>query len=191
MIIQLFHFLLPASPPVSNSSCQLLDVSCCTVLLYFSKSCFCSVAESCSTPCDSMVWSMPGSSAFHYLLEFVQMHAHWISDAMQSSHFLSPPSPSVLSLSQHQGLSQWSQSLLLNTQSSFVIDFLSSSKCLLISWLQSASLMILEPKKIKAATASSLPPSVCHEVMGPDAMILDFFFFEFQVSFFTLLFHLS
>ena len=62
-------------------------------------------------------------------------------------------------------------SLLFNTLSSFVIAFLPRIKYLLISRLQSPSAMILEPKKIKSATVSTFSPSVCHEVMGPDAMI--------------------
>ena len=65
-------------------------------------------------------------------------------------------------------------SLLLNTPSRLVIAFLSRSKHLLISWLQSPSALILEPKKIKSVTVSIFSPSVCHEVMGPDAMIFVF-----------------
>ena len=60
-------------------------------------------------------------------------------------------------------------SLLFNMLSGFVMAFLPRSKCLLISWLQSLSAVILEPEKIKSVTVS---PSTCHEVMGPDAMIL-------------------
>ena len=63
-------------------------------------------------------------------------------------------------------------SLLLNMLSRFVIDFLPRSKCLLISWLQSPSAVILEPKKIKSLMVSIVSPSICHEVMGPDATIL-------------------
>ena len=62
-------------------------------------------------------------------------------------------------------------SLLFNMLSRLVITFLPRSKHLLISWLQSPSAVILEPRKIKSATVS---PSVCHEVTGPDAMILVF-----------------
>ena len=65
-------------------------------------------------------------------------------------------------------------SLLLNTLFSFVIAFLPRSKCLLILWLQAPSAVILEPKKIKSVTASNFPPFICHEVMGPDTMILVF-----------------
>ena len=65
-------------------------------------------------------------------------------------------------------------SLLCNTLSRFVIVFLPGSKRLLISWLLSASTVILEPKKIESATVSFFSPSVCHEVMKPDAVILVF-----------------
>ena len=62
-------------------------------------------------------------------------------------------------------------SLLFNILSRLVIAFLPRSKCLLISWLQSPPAVILEPKKIKLATVSTVSPSICHEVRGPDAMI--------------------
>ena len=65
-------------------------------------------------------------------------------------------------------------SLLFNMLSRLVITFLPRSKCLLISWLQSPSTMILEPPKIKSLTISIASPSICHEVMGPDAMIFVF-----------------
>ena len=63
-------------------------------------------------------------------------------------------------------------SLLFNMLSRLVITFLPRSKRLLISWLRSPSAVILDPKKIKSATVSIVSPSICHEVMGPDAMIL-------------------
>ena len=62
-------------------------------------------------------------------------------------------------------------SLLFNMLSRLVIAFLPRSKHLLISWLQSPSAVILEPKKLKSVTVS---PSICHEVVGPDAMIFVF-----------------
>ena len=65
-------------------------------------------------------------------------------------------------------------SLLFNMLSRLVIAFLPRSKCLLISWLQSPSAVILEPKKIKSLTVSITSPSVCHEVMGPDDMNVEF-----------------
>ena len=65
-------------------------------------------------------------------------------------------------------------SLLFNMLSRLVITFLPRSKCLLISWLQSPSAVILEPKKTKPVMVSTVTPSICHEVMGLDAMILVF-----------------
>ena len=65
-------------------------------------------------------------------------------------------------------------SLLFNILSRWVITFLPRSKHLLISWLQSPSAMILEPQNTKSATVYIVSPSICHEVMGPDAMILVF-----------------
>ena len=65
-------------------------------------------------------------------------------------------------------------SLLLNMVSRLVITVLPRSKRLLILWLQSPSAVIFEPPKIKSETVSTVSPSICHEVMGPDAMILVF-----------------
>ena len=65
-------------------------------------------------------------------------------------------------------------SLLLNMLSRLVITFLPRSKHLLISWLQSPSAVILEPKKRKSVPVSTVSPSICHEVIGPDAVILVF-----------------
>ena len=67
-------------------------------------------------------------------------------------------------------------SMLFNTLSRFVIAFLPRSSHLLISWVQSPFAVILEPKKRKSVTASTFSPSICHEVLGPDAMILGFVF---------------
>ena len=65
-------------------------------------------------------------------------------------------------------------SLLFNMLPRLVLAFLPRSKHLLISWLQSPSAVILEPPTIKSATVSIVSPSICHEVMVPDAMILGF-----------------
>ena len=65
-------------------------------------------------------------------------------------------------------------SLLFNMLSSFVIAFLLRIKLLLISWLQSLSTVILRPKKVKFVTDSIISLPICHEVMGPDSMILGF-----------------
>ena len=65
-------------------------------------------------------------------------------------------------------------SLLFNMLSRFLIAFLPRSNCLLISWLQSQSTVIMQSRKIKSVTAYMLSPSICHEVMGPDATVLVF-----------------
>ena len=85
-------------------------------------------------------------------------------------------------------LSRWTfvgkvTSLLFTMLSRLVITFLSRSKHLLISWLQSPSEVILEPPKIKYATVSTVSPSIYHEVMGPDAMILVFWMLSFKPTF--------
>ena len=74
-------------------------------------------------------------------------------------------------------------SLLFNMLSRLVITFLPKSNHLLISWLQSPSAVILEPKKIKSVTVSTVSPSISHEVMGADAMILVFWILSFQPAF--------
>ena len=74
-------------------------------------------------------------------------------------------------------------SLLFNMLSRLVITFLPRSKGLLISWLQSPSAVILEPRKIESDTASTVSPSVSHEMMGPDAMILVFWMLSFKPTF--------
>ena len=70
-------------------------------------SCCCSVSQASPTLCDPTDCSTPGFPVLHYLPEFAQTHVHWVSDAIQPSHPLSPVSPPALSLSQHQGLFQW------------------------------------------------------------------------------------
>ena len=74
-------------------------------------------------------------------------------------------------------------SLFFNMISRLVITFLPRSKCLFISWLQSLSAVISEPKKIKSVTVPIVSPSICHEVMGPDAMIWIFWMLSFKPAF--------
>ena len=69
---------------------------------------------------------------------------------------------------------EWVAIAFSNILSRLVITFLPRSKRLLISWLQLPSTVILEPRKIKSAIASTVSPSICHEMMGPDALILVF-----------------
>ena len=89
--------------------------------------CCCSFTKSCLTLWDPMDCSMSGFPVLHYLLEFVQTHVHWVRDAIQPSHPLSPPSSPALNLFQHQGLFQWTHS---SHQVAKVLEF----------WLQHQSL---------------------------------------------------
>ena len=74
-------------------------------------------------------------------------------------------------------------SLLLKYLLGFVIVFLQRSKHLLISWLQSSFTVVLEPLKIKSVTVSKVSPSICHEVMGPNAMIFIFWLWSLDKMF--------
>ena len=80
----------------------------------------CSVANSCPTLCNPMNCSTPSSPVLHYLLEFAQIYVHWVSDGIQPSHPLLPPSPFAFNLSQHQGLFRWIGS---SHQVATVLDF--------------------------------------------------------------------
>ena len=80
-------------------------------------------------------------------------------------------------------------SLIFNMLFRLVIAFLPRSKSLLISWLQSPSAVILEPQTIKSATVATVSPSICHEVMGPDSMILVFWMLSFKPTFSLSSFH--
>ena len=80
-------------------------------------------------------------------------------------------------------------SLLFNMMSRLVITLLPRSKHLLISWLQSPSAVILEPRKINSDTVSTVSTSICLEVMGPDAMILVFLMLSFKSAFAFFSFH--
>ena len=76
-------------------------------LCFFFHICCCSVTKLCPTLCDPMDCSTPGLLVPHHLPEFAQVHVHWISEAIQPSHPLSPSSRSAFNVSQHQGLFQW------------------------------------------------------------------------------------
>ena len=100
------------------------------------------------------------------------------------SSLYSPTLTSVYDYLKAIALTRWTfvdkvMSLLFNTLSRLVIAFLPRSKHLLISWLQLQSAVILEPKKIKYAAVSIVSPSICHEMMGLDAMILGFWMLSF------------
>ena len=75
-------------------------------LLWTNGSCCCSVTKSCLSICNPMDCSMPCSSVFHYILEFVQTHVRLVGDTIQPSFPPLPPSPHAFNLSQHQGVFQ-------------------------------------------------------------------------------------
>ena len=113
------------------------------------------------------------------LKSLLQHHSSKASILWHSAFFTVQLSHPFMTTGKTKALTRWTfvgnvMSLLLNMLSRLVIAFLSRSKCLLISWLQSPSAVIWEPPKIKPHTVSIVSPSICHEVMGPDAMILVF-----------------
>ena len=113
------------------------------------------------------------------LKSLLQHHRSKASILWCSAFFIVQLSHSYMTTGKTIALSRWTfvgkvMSLLFYMLSRWVIAFLSRSKRLLISWLQSPSADILEPKKIKSGTASIVSSSTCHEVMGPDAMNLVF-----------------
>ena len=83
----------------------------------------------------------------------------------------------------------WTRLSYWTTITRLATAFLPRTKCLLISWLQSPSAVILESKKIKSLTVSTVSPSICHEVMGPDALILVFWMLSFKPTFSLSSFH--
>ena len=113
------------------------------------------------------------------LKSLLQHHNSKASVLQHSAFFMVQLSHPYMTTGKTIALTRWTFvdkviSLLFNILSRLVITFLPRSKRLLISWLQSPSAVILEPKKIKSVTVSIVSPSICHEVMGPDAMILVF-----------------
>ena len=113
------------------------------------------------------------------LRSLLQHHSSKSSIPQHSAFFTVQLSHPCMNTGKTIALTRWTfvgkvMSLFFNMLSRLVITFLPRSKCLLISWLQSPSAVILEPPKIKSVTDSIVCPSICHEVMGPDAMILVF-----------------
>ena len=118
------------------------------------------------------------------LKSLLQHHSSKASVLRRSAFFIVQLSHPHMTTGKTIALMRWTivdkvMCLLFNILSRLVITFLPRSKHLLISWLQSPSAVILEPPKIKSATVSTVSPSICHEVMGADAMILSFLNIEF------------
>ena len=113
------------------------------------------------------------------LKSLLQHHSSKAPILQHSAFFMVQLSHSYMTTGKNITLTVWTFvdkviSLLFNMLSRLVITCFPRSKCLLISWLQSPPAVILEPKKIKSDTVSTVSPSIFHEVMGPDAIILVF-----------------
>ena len=124
---------------------------------------------------------------------FLQHHSSKASVLQRSAFFIVKLSHPYMTMGKTIALTRWTfvgkvLSLLFNMLFRLVITFLPRSNHLLISWLQTPSAVILEPSKVKSVTVSIVSPSICHEVMGPNAMILVFWMLSFKPTL-TLLFH--
>ena len=113
------------------------------------------------------------------LKSLLQHHSSKASILQHSTFFMVQLSHPYVTTGKTIALTGWTfvgkvMSLLFNMLSRLVIAFLPRGKHFLVSWLQSLSAVIVEPKKIKSVTVSIVFPPICHEVMGPDAMILVF-----------------
>jgi len=122
------------------------------------------------------------------LKSLLQHHSSKASILLRPAFFMVQLSHPYMTTAKTVALIRWTfvdkvMSLLFNMLSRLVITFLPRSKRLLISWLQSPSAVILESRKIKSATVSTVSPSICYEVMGSDAMILVFWMLSFKPTF--------
>ena len=128
---------------------------------------------------------LAGQGTFKNILQ----HHTWKASILQCSVlFIVQFSHPYMTTGKTIALTRWNfvgkvMSLLFNMLSRLVITFLLRSKHLLISWMQSLSAVILEPKKIKSVTVSIVSPSICHKVMGLDAMMLVFWMLSFKATF--------
>ena len=128
------------------------------------------------------------------LKSLLQYHSSKASILQCSAFFIVQLSYPYMTTGKTIALTKWNfvgkvMSLLFNMLSRLIITFLPRSKHLFISWLQSPSAVILEPPKIKSATVFTVSPSICHEVMGTDAMILVFWMLRFKPMFSLFHFH--
>src|SRR5574340_82686 len=113
------------------------------------------------------------------LKSLLQHHSSKASVLQHSAFFIVQLSHPYMTTGKTIALTRWTfvgkvMSLPFNMLSRLVITFLPRRKHLSVSWLQSPSAVILEPKKIKSVTVSTVSPSICHDVIGPDTMILVF-----------------
>ena len=136
-----------------------------------------------------MDYNMPGFPVLHYLLEFAQTHVHWVNDAIQPSLSLiyGPTFTYVHGYWKNCSFDYmdicWQSNISAFPHIVYVCHhFPAKKKIILISWLQSLSAVILELKQRKFVTISPFSPSICHEVMGLDAVILVFLNLSFQLA---------
>ena len=145
-------------------------------------------------PMNTQDWSPVGWTGFIYLLSkgtlksILQHHSSKVSILRHSAFFIVQLSHPHTTTGKAIALNRQTFvgkviSLLFNMLSSLVKTFLPRSKHLLISWLQTPSAVILEPRKVKSATVSTVSPSICHEVIGVDFMILVFWMLSFEPGF--------
>ena len=148
-------------------------------------------------PMNIQDWFSLGWTGWIFLLSkglksLLQHHSPKASVPQCSAYFMIQVSHPYMATGKTIALARWTffgkvMSLLFNVLSRLVITFLPRSNCLLISFLQSPPAVIFKPPKTKSLTVSIVSSSICHEVMGPNAMILVFWMLSFQL--FTLLFH--
>ena len=122
------------------------------------------------------------------LKSLLQHHSSKASVLQCSTFLLVQLSHPYMTNGKNIALTRWTflgkvMSLLFNMLCRLVITFLPRNNRLLISWLQSPSAVILEPPKIKSVTVSTVPPSICHEMIRPDAMVLVFWMLSFKPTF--------
>jgi len=126
------------------------------------------------------------------LKSLLQHHSSKASILQRSAFFSVQLSPPYMTTGETIAFTRWTfvgkvMSLLFNMLSRLVITFLPRSKRILILRLQSPSAVIFEPRKIKSDTVPTVSPSICHEVMGPDAMIFVFWMLSFKPTFHSAL----
>ena len=193
-VIQPSHPLMPSSPSAlifpSVRVFSSGSFMCIRWPNYWSFSFSISPSSECFQGWSPLRWTGLISSLSRSLL---QQHSLKASVLWSSSSFMIQLSQPYVTTGKTEALTIQTfvnrvMSLLFNTLSRFVTAFLQESNHFLNSWLQSASAEILEPEKRKSVTTSTFSPSVCHAVMGPDAVVLVFLIFSLQPTL-TLLLH--
>ena len=190
--IQPSYPLSSPSPPVPNPS----RIRCFPMSQFFTwgGQSFGVSASASVLPMNTQDWSPLGWTGWislrvpWTLKSLLQQHSSKASIFRRSAFFTVQLSHRYMTTGKTVALTRWTfvdkvMSLLFNMLSRLVITFLPRSKCLSISWLQSPSAVILEPKKLKSDTVSTVSPSISHEVIEPDAMIIVFWILSFKPTF--------